>query len=227
MKKLIFLLTPLWLFGNMQIVQKEFHISKPIKSWIEFKNENLTRQDYDYSCGSASVSTVLKYYYEQNISEKDVLDAVLDMKGIGKEKKKELEDGDMNLSFLDLSDYIKTKGFKSIGLALDMKALKELKIPVILFVKIRKNEHFTVYRGMDETNVYLSDPSFGNMKIKIAKFKEMFYQREDLKYPGKLLAILPTKDAQKEKINSDFMKIKKSSDMVYDAIRIKEFNYLK
>lgn len=222
MKKLIFLLTPLLLFGNMQIVQKEFHISKPIKSWIEFKNENLTRQDYDYSCGSASVSTVLKYYYNQNISEKDVLDAVLDMKGLGKENKKELEDGDMNLSFLDLSEYVKLKGFKPVGLALDMKALKELKIPVILFVKIRKNEHFTVYRGMDEENVYLSDPSFGNMKIKIAKFREMFYQRDDLKYPGKLLAILPIKDKQKKRVNIDFMKIQKSSDLVYDVIKVKE-----
>ncbi len=222
MKILLFLIIPFYLLANINIIQKEFHINKSIKSWIEFKNENLTRQEFDYSCGSGALSTIMKYYYNQNISEKNVLDAVLEAKGIGKEQKKELEDTNMNLSFLDLSEYVKIKGFKALGLALDLESLKKLKIPVILFVKIRKNEHFTVFRGMDDTNVYLADPTFGNTKIKISKFKEMFYQRNNLKYPGKLLAILPTNESQKKKINSDFMNIHKSSDMVYDVIGIKE-----
>ncbi len=182
MKKIFISVTiPFGLFAAVHIVQKEFYITKPIKSWIEFKNENLTRQDYDYSCGSASLSTLLKYYYDQNISEIDVLEAVLEMKGIGKEKKKGLEDGDMALSFMDLSEYVKTKGFKAVGLALDLDALKKLKMPVILFVKIRKNEHFTIYRGMDDQNVYLSDPSFGNTKIKISKFMEI-EKKSDMVY---------------------------------------------
>ena len=160
----------------------------------------------------------MKYYYDQNISEKDVLDSVLEMKGFAKKDKKKLEDGDTALSFLDLCQYVKKLGFKALGLALDIDALKKLKAPVILYVKIRKNEHFTVFRGMDNENVYLSDPSFGNTKIKLSKFKEMFYQREDLKYPGKLLAILPLK---KVKVNKEFMKIKKSSTMIYDVIKFK------
>ena len=220
MKKLLFLFIPFGLVANIHIIQKEFHITKPIKSWIEFKNENLTRQEFDYSCGSGTLSTIMKYYYDQNISEKNILDAVLDAKGILKEKK-ELKKEDMSLSFMDLSEYVKTKNFKAIGLALDLESLKKLKIPVILFVKIRKNEHFTVYRGMDEQNVYLSDPSFGNTKIKISKFKEMLYQRQDLKYPGKLLAILPTKATQKKKVNVNFMKIPKNSNMIYELIQFK------
>ncbi len=222
MKTLLFLAIPIYILANINIIQKEFHINRPIKSWIEFKNENLTRQEFDYSCGSGALSTIMKYYYDQNISEKDVLDAVLEAKGIGKEKKKELEDTDMNLSFLDLKNYVKTKGFKAVGVALDLESLKKLKVPVILFVKIRKNEHFTVYRGMDKTNVYLSDPLFGNTKIKISKFKEMFYQREDLKYPGKILAILPTNKNQKEKINHTFMKIDKNSNFIYEVIDTKK-----
>ena len=216
-KKTLLTAVPFLLLADIHMMQKEFHVTKPIKSWIEFKNENLTRQDYDYSCGSASLSTVMKYYYDQNISEKGVLDAVLKIKGLDKDMKRELVEGTA-LSFLDLSHYAKTIGFKAIGLALDMNALKKLKAPVILFVKIRKDEHFTVFRGIDDDNVYLSDPSFGNMKIKIAKFKEMFYQREDLQYPGKLLAILPT---GKVNIKTDFMKIKESSDMVYNVIKFK------
>jgi predicted double-glycine peptidase len=208
-------------FANVTLNQKEFTITKPIKSWIEFKNENLTRQDYDYSCGSASLSTILKYYYNLDISEKEILDTILESKGLNKEDKKEFEDGDMTLSFFDLAKYTKDKGFKAIGLALDLESLKKLKAPVILFVKIRKSEHFTIYKNMDKNYVYLADPNFGNIKVRISKFQEMFYQREDLKYPGKILAIIPVSNNQKKNIKQSFMNIQKSSNFVYDNIKDK------
>ncbi|MEA3314932.1 MAG: C39 family peptidase, partial [Campylobacterota bacterium] len=208
-------------FANIMIHQKEFSISKPIKSWIEFKNENLTRQKYDYSCGSASLSTILKYYYDLDIGEKEILDTVLKSKGYDISKKEKLEDGDTSLSFLDLANYSNDKGFKAIGLALDLDELSKLKAPVILFVKIRKSEHFTIYKNMDKNYVYLADPSFGNIKVKVSKFKEMFYQRDNLQYPGKLLAILPITNKQKDNIQHSFMKIKKSSNFIYENIKDK------
>ena len=222
MKYLISLIVfNIFVYANMTIYQKEFSINKPIKSWIEFKNENLTRQEYDYSCGSASLSTILKYYYDLDIGEKEILDEVLKSKGYDISKKEKLEDGDTTLSFLDLANYANNKGFKAIGLALDLKSLAKLKAPVILFVKIRKSEHFTIYKNMDKNYVYLADPSFGNIKVKISKFKEMFYQRDDLQYPGKLLAIVPASDTQKENIKQSFMKIQKSSNFIYDNIKDK------
>jgi len=218
MKKIfLMVIIPLLVIADIHLTDKEYHIKKPIKSWIEFKNDNLVRQNYDYSCGSASLATIMHYFYEQNMTEESILSGILDMKGIGKEKARELEEEDMSLSFLDLAQYIKTKGFKAIGLALDLKALKTLKAPVILFVKIRKNEHFTVFKGIDDRYVYLADPSFGNSKIRISKFKEMFYQRDDLKHPGKLLAILPV--GKNSIMNKKFMKIQKSSNFIYDVIK--------
>ncbi len=216
----LFLLN-IYLFATITIHQKEFTVQKPIKSWIEFKNENLTRQKYDYSCGSASLSTILKYYYDLNISEKEILDTILKSKGLNSKKKKKFEESDFSLSFLDLANFSKLKGFKGIGLALDLDSLKKLKAPVILFVKIRKNEHFTIFKNIDKEYVYLADPNFGNIKIKVSKFKEMFYQRDDLKYPGKILAILPTTIEQKEKIKQNFMSTQKNSNFVYDNIKDK------
>ncbi len=204
---IIFSLTS-FLFAKVHIVQEDFIVEKPINSWIEIKNKNLTRQKYDYSCGSASLSTILKYYYNLDIGEKDILNSILEAKGINKKKLEELEEEDFSLSFLDLANYSNQKGFKSIGLALDFESLSKLKAPVILYVKIRKNEHY----------VYLADPSFGNIKVRIQKFKEMFYQREDLNYPGKLLAIVPLTSEQKQKINTSFMKVEENSNFVYDSI---------
>ncbi|KIM05135.1 MAG: hypothetical protein KN64_05015 [Sulfurovum sp. AS07-7] len=205
--------------ATTHIVTKEFHIEKPVKSWIEFKNDNLTRQDYDYSCGASSLATIMKYYYDQNVTEKVILDEILSSKGLNKDNMKDLEEKDMSLSFLDLSKYVETKKFKAIGLAIDFDGLENLKIPVILYVKIRKNEHFTVFKGIDEDYVYLADPSFGNTKVKISKFKEMFLQRDDDKYGGKILAILPTQKIINSK--NDFMNVKNSSNLVYDVIMSK------
>jgi len=220
MKKIYLILLNLTcLNATTHIVNKEFHIEKPVKSWIEFKNENLTRQDYDYSCGASSLATVMKYYYDQNTTEKGILDEILSSKGLNKDNMKDLEEKDMSLSFLDLSKYVETKKFKAIGLAIDFDGLENLKIPVILYVKIRKNEHFTVFKGIDEDYVYLADPSFGNTKVKISKFKEMFLQRDDDKYGGKILAILPTQKIINSK--NDFMNVKNSSNLVYDVIMSK------
>ena len=218
MIKIFLLILTNFLIADVQIYQKEFTINKPIKSWIEIKNKDLTRQDYDYSCGSASLSTILKYYYNLDIGEKDILDDILESKGLNKKNKKKFEDSDMTLSFFDLAKYINKKGFKAVGLALDFKSLSKLKAPVILFVKIRKSEHFTIYKNMDKNYVYLADPSFGNIKVKVSKFKEMFFQREDLKYPGKILAIIPKTEIQKTNIKENFMIKKKSSNFIYENI---------
>ena len=219
--KSILLLLSLGTLVSADIIlhQKEFSIKKPIESWIEIKNRNLTRQNYDYSCGSASLSTILKYYYRFNIGEKDILDAILKSKGIDLNKKKRLENQEFSLSFLDLAKFANFKGFKAIGLAIDLEALKKLKAPVILFVKIRKDEHFTIFKNIDKNYVYLADPSFGNLKVRISKFKEMFFQRDDLKYPGKILAIIPTSNEQKERIEQGFMRVHKESNLIYENIK--------
>jgi len=222
MKQLFFLLLFSLLYGKVHIVNKDIHVEHNLTSWIEIKNKNLTRQKEDYSCGSASLATVLKHYYGQDVSEKEILNAVIKMKGMTRknilQKYKEVN----GLSFLDLSVFAKEKGFKVLGLALDMDALKKLQVPVILYVKIRNSEHFTVYKGMDDMYAYLADPSMGNTKVRLTKFKEMFYQREDLEFPGKLLAILPLrKDII---INKDFMIIPKSSKLIYNTIGIKSIS---
>jgi len=219
MKKLLFLLPFYLLHAKVHILQNDMNIKKSVTSWIEIKNKNLTRQKEDYSCGSASLATILKYYYGKDITEKQILDSVMKMKGVTRESTlKEYKEAN-GLSFLDLSTIVNKKGFKALGLALDMDALKKLQIPVILYVKIRKSEHFTVYKGMDDRYAYLADPSMGNTKVRLSKFKEMFYQREDLAYPGKILAILPLSNSIIA--HKDFMTFPKASSLVYKSIGLK------
>ena len=104
-------------------------------------------------------------------------------------------------------------------MALDIEALKKIKIPVIIYIKIRNSEHFTVLKAIDNEYVYLADPSFGNTKVKLSKFKEMFYQREDMKYPGKVLIVFsPSYGVQK---NKNFIKIAPKTTLIEDVIYTK------
>lgn len=162
------------------------HITKDrqITSWSEMRDKNLTKQEYDYSCGAASLSSILEHYYGlENASEKEILDTVLLKKGIDINQKEEIQfDDEMkqkaHLSFYDMVGYAEDRGFRAFGLAVDLPALYELKAPVIIYVKVRNIEHFSVLKGIDSKFVYLADPSFGNIKVSVAKFVEMFYPKK-------------------------------------------------
>lgn len=217
MRKFIFLALACFLNAKIYINDNSVLIERSVKSWIEFRNADLVRQQYDYSCGSASLATILKYYYgNSNITERGIIDEILKSKGYGLDENEVLKEGDNIISFSDLSSYAQTKGFKAVGLAVDFDTLSKVKIPVIIFVSVRGIDHFSVYKGMDEEYVYLADPSFGNIKIKIHRFKEMFFQRKDPKYPGKILAILPQK--QDTGINKNFMNTANHSLFIYQII---------
>lgn len=217
MKKFIFLALACFLNAKVYINDNSVLIERPIKSWVEFRNENLVRQQYDYSCGSASLASILKYYYnEGDVTERGIIDEILKSKGYALNENEVLKEGDNIISFSDLSNYAKNKGFKALGLAVDFDTLSKVKIPIIVFVSVRGIDHFSVYKGMDKEYVYLADPSFGNIKIKIHRFKEMFFQRKDLKYPGKILAILPQK--QDISINKNFMNTSNDSTFIYKVI---------
>lgn len=215
MKFLLLLIFALSAFG-MTISQKEFVVKKEVKSWIEFKNEHLIRQNYDYSCGSAALATLLNHYYDANVSEQMILASVFEAKGVTKEASTlENQEGNNGLSFYDLSQYASSLGFKAIGIALGMEELKKLQIPVIVFVKIRKQEHFTVLKKMDERYAYLADPSFGNIRVSYSKFEEMFFQRNDEQNPGKILAVLAQNNA---KGREEFKTVLPFPDSIYERI---------
>jgi len=47
-----------------------------VKSWKSMRYNKIEKQDEDFSCGSASVATILRSFYGLDVYEKDVLDEV-------------------------------------------------------------------------------------------------------------------------------------------------------
>lgn len=165
MRSILFFL--IFVTSSSAVVFNHTNSSGKIKltSWIEIKNKNLVRQKFDFSCGSASLATIMNYYYDNNLSEIDIVNSVAEQKGIKVETIEDYyEHKDTGLSFFDLSEYSKKIGYRGLGLAIDFEVLKKLKMPVILFVKIRSQEHFTVFKGMDDRYIYLADPSYNGLK---------------------------------------------------------------
>ena len=73
-----------------------------IKSWKTLRDDRVVKQDLDYSCGAASLATVMKEFYGLEVSEGDILQRMED---------------DGAASFQDLSDVAWEYGFKANGLA--------------------------------------------------------------------------------------------------------------
>ena len=119
--------------------------SVPIKTWKTLRDERVVKQDLDYSCGAASLATIMQEFYGLKISEEDIL--------------MRMED-DGAASFQGLSDVAWEYEYSAKGLALDFDQLKTLKIPVIAYLKHKGDDHFSVIRGFGPDGmVWLGDPS--------------------------------------------------------------------
>lgn len=67
----------------------------------------------------------------------------------------------------------------------------------IVYLKYRKDDHFSVLRGIDKNTVWLADPSLGNRTYSKFQFLDMWDTRNDKVLKGKILAILPNTKIKK------------------------------
>jgi len=155
----------------------------PIQSWKTLRDARIVKQDLDYSCSAASLATLLNEFYGQSVTEEALLKA--------------MDKGDLRASFEDMQRALPQFGFKAQGFAASYEQLMRLKAPVVVFLKHRKDDHFSVLRGIDENTVWLADPSLGNRTYSKAQFLEMWQTRDDkdnAELAGKFLAVLPNKE---------------------------------
>ena len=151
-----------------------------VQSWKARRDARIVKQDLDYSCGAASLATLLNSFYGQSVTEDVLLKAMDKRNG--------------RASFEDMAQVLPQFGFRAQGFAASWEQLMRLKMPIILYVKHRKDDHFTVLRGISSDTVWLADPSLGNRTYSRAQFLAMWLTREDRNdgLAGKFLAVLPT-----------------------------------
>ncbi len=159
----------------------------PVKNWKTLRDAQVVKQDLDYSCGAASLATLLNYFYGQDLTEEALLKA--------------MDKGDGRASFDDMAKALPKFGFKAQGFAASWDQLRRLKMPVIVYVKHRKNDHFSVLRGIHQDTVWLADPSLGDRTYSRQQFLAMWQTRQDSEnadLAGKFLAVLPMQAEAKQ-----------------------------
>jgi uncharacterized protein len=135
-------------------------------SWKDIRDRNVVKQNRDYSCGAASLCTLLQYYWGDKVTEQKVLDS-LDAMLKPAERRERIKEG---LSLTDLRRVCVKLGYlASIG-TLSFGQLSQSKIPVLVPLTIGKFNHFAIYRGSDGFFVYLADPARGNVRTRIDEF---------------------------------------------------------
>ncbi|HFC8858511.1 TPA: C39 family peptidase [Neisseria meningitidis] len=149
-----------------------------VQSWKARRDFNIVKQDLDFSCGAASVATLLNNFYGQTLTEEEVL--------------KKLDKEQMRASFEDMQRIMPDLGFEAKGYALSFEQLAQLKIPIIVYLKYRKDDHFSVLRGIDGNTVLLADPSLGHVSMSRVQFLDAWKTREG-NLAGKILAVVPKK----------------------------------
>lgn len=145
---------------------------KEVDSLEKVKTKNVVTQDHEYTCGAAALATIMQYYFDDDVSEKDILDII----------ERQLSKADWvekfasGLSFQDLINAAKSKqlGYEAEARELKITDLIKLTAPVIVPIETETFSHFVVYRGIIDDRVYLADPIAGNIRMPIDKFREQW-----------------------------------------------------
>ncbi|MGF1719583.1 C39 family peptidase [Vibrio kyushuensis] len=144
------------------------HFNVPVKSYQEITFGEVLRQQYDFSCGSAALASLLEFHYQTPSSEEDIFKLMY-------------ENGDKELiheqgfSLLDMKQYLTTQGFSSDGFQLELPKLKNIGVPGITLVNFDGYMHFVVLKGINQKSVIIGDPSRGTLLMTHDEFSN-YYQ---------------------------------------------------
>jgi predicted double-glycine peptidase len=139
----------------------------PTQSIEERKFDQVIRQQYDFSCGSASLATLLTYHYEDPIDEMTAFNAMYE---IGDQAKI----AEAGFSLLDMKRYLATRGYESDGYEASLETLSGAGIPAIALINYRGYNHFVVVKGISDDNVLVGDPSLGTRLVPVPEFEDMW-----------------------------------------------------
>ena len=153
----------------------------------------IVRQAYDYSCGSAALTTLLNGYAGTNLNEKQTMDGMLQYGEYSRIVERR------SFSLLDMKRFVTALGFSSGGYRAEIKDLTALQKPAIVPIAYAGFKHFVVYKGTSNGRIYVADPALGNISFNIDRFAEIWdnntlfiIELNDQQQPADLLALSET-----------------------------------
>ena len=125
-----------------------------VTSYRDIPFRTVVRQQFDYSCGSAALATLLRYHYGLERSEHELFQAMYAAGDHIRIRK-------AGFSLFDMKRYLQTQGLSSDGYRLNWPQLAALRAPAIAMVTVRGYRHFVVIKGIRADAVLVGDPAAG------------------------------------------------------------------
>ncbi|MEO6353321.1 MAG: C39 family peptidase [Burkholderiaceae bacterium] len=142
----------------------------PVTSLKEARFKSTLRQQYDFSCGSAAVATLLTHQYDYPVSEQAVFE---EMFARGDRQKIQKE----GFSLLDIKLYLEAHGFKADGFEQPLQKLIDSHFPAIVLIAEKGYHHFVVIKGLRDGRILIGDPSNGTRAISRKSFESIWVNK--------------------------------------------------
>lgn len=139
-----------------------------IKPALENQFRGIVRQAYDYSCGSAALTTVLNGYVGLNLTEQQTMEGLLRFGEYERIVERR------SFSLLDMKRFVTALGYESGGYKGEFEDLIKQQQPAIVPIHYAGFKHFVVYKAFKDGRVYVADPALGNISFEQERFKEIW-----------------------------------------------------
>lgn len=138
-----------------------FH--SPVTSMQGQRFAHLVRQRTDYSCGAASLATLLRYGYGLDANEDTVIEGMLGLAD------PELV-AERGFSLLDIKHYVESLGMRGRGYRINEARLRSLRVPALALMDVAGFRHFVVLKQVHGDTVEVGDPILGNRSLPVHEF---------------------------------------------------------
>ncbi|MFC5428967.1 C39 family peptidase [Paraburkholderia denitrificans] len=128
------------------------------------------KQQYDFSCGSAAVATLLTFQYDYPVTEQQ---AFVTMFQNGDQEKIRRE----GFSLLDIRNFLASRGFQADGYEVPLDKLEQTHTPAIVLIVEHGYHHFVVVKGVRAGRVLIGDPATGTRAMSRADFEQKWLDR--------------------------------------------------
>ncbi len=141
--------------------------SVPATSLRETRFGATVRQQYDFSCGSAALSTLLTHHYGDPVTEQQVFEQMFRRGDHGKIRRE-------GFSLLDMKRYLDARGYEANGFEAPLDKLVRAGIPAIVLINENGYNHFVVVKGVRDARVLIGDPAGGARALRRDAFEAMW-----------------------------------------------------
>ncbi|MFN3523636.1 MAG: C39 family peptidase [Phenylobacterium sp.] len=139
----------------------------PVTSLRDIPFRTVVRQQYDYSCGSAALATLLHHHYGLPVGEAEVFQTMYAAGDQSRIRK-------VGFSLLDMKRYLEARGYPADGYKLTYDQLLALRAPAITIIQVKTYRHFVVIKGVRPDEVLVGDPAEGLRTYPRAEFEKVW-----------------------------------------------------